>query len=89
MNDVTDISAWRIAKDLKERMDEIIDEEEAQGILDLMVEQGDAYALRQGLPILVANDRTEQGFMELREELDREGRDYVVVGEPPISEFDL
>mgnify|MGYP003115254473 FL=1 len=81
MNDVTDISVWRQSKKKLDRQSRFEDFLEDCG---LDYEGGSIYEL--GVHWIVAKDRTDPEFLELREELDREGRDYTVVSE---REFDL
>ena len=84
MSKVVDMGAWRQSKKTLDRQSRFEDFLEECG-LDYEGEP----IYESGTHWIVAKDRTDPEFLELREELDREGRDYTVVSESPIREFDL
>jgi len=82
MSKITDIDAWRL-----KQLHKVLEEEKEFGEWDVEEAFEGLYGI--AIHVVVAKDRTDAGFLELREELDREGRDYTVVSVSPTKEFDL
>ena len=82
MSKVIDIDAWREARVNEDKL-----------IMDAFEDYWDEFERERAdetvTHLIVAADRTGPDFLELREELDREGKNYTVVSKKPTREFDL